>query len=114
MSKVTGTIKPLHDKVFVSDMDFGEQRTTGGIFVPSSDGKADGITPRWGKVWAIGPDQTDVTIGEWILVEHGRWTRTVEVEQEDGTILKVRMVDAKDIMMTADEKPEESIYRRLD
>lgn len=114
MSKVTGTIKPLHDKVFVSDMDFGEQRTTGGIFVPSSDGKADGITPRWGKVWAIGPDQRDVAIDDWILVEHGRWTRTVEVEQEDGTILKVRMVDAKDIMMTADEKPEESIYRRLD
>jgi co-chaperonin GroES (HSP10) len=114
MSKVTGTIKPLGSKVFVSDMDFGAQQTSSGIFVPSSDGKTDGIGPRWGKVWAVGPEQIDVTIGEWILVEHGRWTRTVEVEQEDGSILKVRMVDTKDIMMSADEKPEDQIYRRLD
>ena len=114
MSKVTGIIKPLGSKVFVSDMDFGSQQTSGGIFIPSSDGKPDGISPRWGKVWAVGPDQTDVSIGEWILVEHGRWTRTVEVEQEDGSILKVRMVDTKDIMMSTDEKPEDQIYRRLD
>jgi co-chaperonin GroES (HSP10) len=114
MSKVTGTIKPLHDKVFVSDMDFGAQQTNSGIYIPSSDGKADGIMPRWGKVWAIGPDQTDVGVGEWILVEHGRWTRTVEVEQEDGSILKVRMVDGDAIMMSSDEKPSETIYRRAD
>jgi co-chaperonin GroES (HSP10) len=51
--KVKGTIKPLHDKVFVSDMEFGEQQTSGGIFIPSANGKPEGITPRWGKVWAI-------------------------------------------------------------
>ena len=112
--KVTGTIKPLGAKVFVSDMEFGEQKSAGGIFIPSANGKAEGITPRWGKVWAIGPDQIDVKVGEWILVEHGRWTRTVEVEQEDGSILEVRMVDTKDVMMSADEKPEDLVYRRLD
>ena len=111
--KVTGTIKPLHDKVFVSDMEFGAQKTAGGIFVPSSNGKAEGISPRWGKVWAIGPKQEDVQVGEWILVEHGRWTRTVEVEQEDGSILEVRMVDGDAIMMISDEKPNEMIYRAL-
>jgi co-chaperonin GroES (HSP10) len=87
--KVTGTIKPLGAKVFVSDMEFGEQKSAGGIFIPSANGKAEGITPRWGRVWAIGPDQQDVKVGEWICVEHGRWTRTVEVEQEDGSLIEL-------------------------
>ena len=67
---------------------------------------------EWGRVWAIGPDQQEVKIGEWILIEHGRWTRTVEVEQEDGSLLEVRMVDSKDVMMSTDDKPNE-IYRAI-
>ena len=110
--KVTGTIKPLGAKIFVSNMEFGEQKTAGGLFIPSANGKAEGISPRWGQVWAVGPEQQDVSIGEWILIEHGRWTRTVEVEQEDGSILEVRMVDSKDVMMSTDDKPNE-IYRAI-
>jgi co-chaperonin GroES (HSP10) len=109
--KVTGTIVPLHDKVFVADMEFGAQKTAGGLYIPSANGKAEGISPRWGRVWAIGPEQEDVNIGEWILVEHGRWTRTIEVEQLDGSVLEVRMVDSDAIMMSSDDKPSEDIYR---
>jgi co-chaperonin GroES (HSP10) len=110
--KVTGKIKPLGDKVFVKDMDFGAQLTSGGIHIPSADGKNEGIVPRWGQVWSIGDEQVDVKIGDWILIEHGQWTRTVEVEQEDGSILKVRMVNNNAIMMSSEEKPNQ-IYRRL-
>lgn len=110
--KVNGIIKPLKDKVFVSDMNFDAQVTAGGLYVPSSDGKPDGITPRWGKVWAIGPEQEDVKIGEWILIEHGRWTRGVEVEQDDGSVLTVRMVDGDAIIMATEDRPQEDIYRR--
>lgn len=109
--KVTGNIKPLRDKVFVSDMEFGAQQTKGGLYIPSANGKSSGISPRWGRVWAIGPQQEDVKLGEWILVEHGRWTRTVEVEQEDGDVLEVRMIDGDAILMVSDEKPEETLYR---
>ena len=111
--KVTGTIKPLRDKIFVSDMEFGEQITSTGIFIPSANGKSAGISPRWGKVWAVGPEQTDLKIGEWILIEHGRWTRTIEFEQADGSILEVRMVDSDAIMMSADEPPADYIYRSI-
>ena len=104
--KVTGKIKPLKDKVFVIDMDFGSQVTNGGIYVPSSDGKADGIHPRWGKVWAVGPQQEDIKVGEWILIEHGRWTRTIELEMEDDSILELRMVELKSVIMSADDKPD--------
>ena len=111
--KVKGTIKPLHDKVFVSDMEFGEQKTASGLFIPSANGRPEGITPRWGKVWAVGPEQQDVEVGQWVLVEHGRWTRTVEVEQEDGSILEIRMVESSAIMMASDDAPEVDYYRSL-
>jgi co-chaperonin GroES (HSP10) len=109
--KVTGNILPLKDKVFISDMEFGEQKTSSGLYIPSANGKASGISPRWGKVWAIGPEQKDVQLGEWILVEHGRWTRTINVEQDDGSVLEVRMIDGDAIMMSSNEKPAEDIYR---
>jgi len=109
--KVTGNILPLKDKVFISDMEFGAQKTSTGLYIPSANGKASGISPRWGKVWAIGPEQKDVKLGEWILVEHGRWTRTINVEQDDGSVLEVRMIDGDAVMMSTDEKPAEDIYR---
>jgi co-chaperonin GroES (HSP10) len=112
--KVTGRIKPLHDKVFVSDMEFGAQQTSSGIYIPSLNGKADGIVPRWGKVWAIGDEQRDVQVGDWIMVEHGRWTRTIEYENEDGSVVEVRMVDSDAIMMISDEPPSDAIYIRPD
>lgn len=103
--KVQGTIKPLRDSVFVTDMEFGEQKTKSGIYIPTDNAKTQGIHPRWGRVWAIGSEQKDVSVGEWICVEHGRWTRTVEVETESGEVIEVRMVDSDAIMMISDEKP---------
>jgi co-chaperonin GroES (HSP10) len=107
--KVTGKVTPLGDKILVSDMDFGMEKTASGIYVPSDDGKTQGIRPRWGKVWAVGPDQHDVKVGEWICIEHGRWTRKYEIEQEDGSILKIHGVDNKAVMMTADDKPSDIV-----
>lgn len=105
--KVKGKIIPLRDNVIVSDMDFEMQRTRTGIFVPSDNGKTTGIHPRWGRVWAIGPEQKDVKVGEWILVEHGRWTRTVEVEQDNGSTIEIRMVETKAIIAVSDQRPED-------
>ena len=109
--KVKGIIKPLKDKVFVSDMNFGTQTLSSGLVIPSANGKSEGISPRWGKVWAVGPDQTEVQIGDWILIEHGRWTRTIEHEDDDGTVIEVFMVDNSAIMMVTDEEPQDMVYR---
>jgi co-chaperonin GroES (HSP10) len=86
-------------------MNFGEQKTAGGIVLMSDDGKSEGVKPRWAKVFAVGPNQTDVKIGDWILIEHGRWTRGLEVEEDDGTKFTIWRVDPEGIMMTADERP---------
>jgi co-chaperonin GroES (HSP10) len=106
--KIKGNIVPLRDNILVSDMAFEMQKTASGLFIPSDNGKTSGIHPRWGKVWAIGPEQTDVKVGEWVCIEHGRWTRTVEVE-EGESVLELRMIDNDAILMIADEPPGDVI-----
>ena len=111
MSKITGIIEPLNDKVFVSDMNFEADVTAGGIVLPSDNAKSTGIHPRWAKVWAIGPTQKDIKVGEWICVQHGRWTRTIEVAADDGSTLELRVVDNDAVMIATDNKPENTIMR---
>lgn len=110
MSVVKGKLIPVRDNVLISDMDFGEQKSKGGIVILSDDGKSEGVKSRWGKVWAIGAEQKDVKVGEWILLEHGRWSRGITIEHEDGTQTVIRRADIKAILAVADEKPSEIIY----
>jgi len=105
MKPVTGKIIPLYDKILVTDMEFGMEKTASGIYFLSDDGKSAGIHPRWARVWAIGPDQQDVKVGEWVCVKHGRWTRGIEYRKDAGEDITIRMVDNNAIMMSADEKP---------
>jgi co-chaperonin GroES (HSP10) len=107
MNVVKGKIRPLSNKVLASDMSFEEQRTASGIIVQSDDGKVHGVRPRWCRVWAIGPEQTDVKIGEWILVEHGRWTRGMTIENDNGEEIKIRGIDVNAILISADERPND-------
>jgi co-chaperonin GroES (HSP10) len=95
-------LKPLHDNILVTEMNFKERFTSGGIVVVGDDGKASGIRPRWGKVWAIGPEQTDVKVGQYILVAHGRWTRGVKIEDDTGEFI-IRRIDNNDILLVSDE-----------
>lgn len=104
MNIVKGKIKPLNDNILVADMNFEEMKTASGIIIQSDDGKAHGVKPRWCRVWAVGPDQKEVKVGEWILVEHGRWTRGVTV-QEDGKEFVIRRVENVSVMLRADERP---------
>jgi co-chaperonin GroES (HSP10) len=111
MNVVKGKLKPLRNNVLVTDMGFEEQKTASGIVLQSDDGKAHGVKPRWAKVWAVGPEQKDVHVGEWIYVEHGRWTRGVKVE-EDGKEVIIRRVDTEAILLQADEKPNDIYIAR--
>lgn len=111
MNKVTGKLIPIRDNVLITDMEFGERQSKGGLVLLNDDGKSEGIRHRWGRVWAIGPEQEDVKVGDWILVEHGRWTRGVTLEQEDGTDLIIRRVDLNGILMVSDDKPDENLLQ---
>jgi len=102
-------LRPLKDSVIVSDMVFDVRISTGGIIIPNDNGKSTGIRPRWGQIYAVGPDQQDVRPGQWVCVEHGRWTRGIDVEDESGKIT-LRRVDPKDIMMVSDEQPDDDTF----
>ena len=104
---VDNDIKPLKKRVLVSDMHFGETKTKGGIILTDDDGSESGIHPRWGKVYAIGDQQEDVTVGQWVMVSHGRWSRGFKVKKE-GVELEVRMIDENDILLVSDEEPEQN------
>ena len=104
--KLQGSISAIGNRVLVTHMDFGEQKTAGGLIISSDDGQTRGIYPRWGKIYAKGPQNNDpYGIGDWILIEHGRWTRSVLLEQKDED-LEVRMVEAESILAWSNEQPE--------
>ncbi len=110
MSVVKGKVVPIRDNILITDMEFGEQTTKGGLVLLSDDGKSEGVKARWGRVWAVGPEQKDVEVGEWILLEHGRWSRGATIEHEDGTQTIIRRADNKAILMVEKEKPTDIIY----
>ena len=108
---IKGSLKPVQNRVLVSHMHFGEQKTAGGLIIRSDDGETRGIYPRWGKVYAKGPTNKDAyEIGDWVLVEHGRWTRGFEVELEDGTIETMRTVEAESVIGWQEEQPRNTIF----
>jgi co-chaperonin GroES (HSP10) len=99
-------LRPLGNSVIVSDMNFSERFTTSGIVLLNDNGKGYGIRPRWGCVYAVGPEQKDVQVGQWIFVAHGRWTRGIDIEDETGA-KTLRRVDPADILMVSDTQPRD-------
>jgi len=98
-------IRAVGNRVLVTDMFFGEQKTESGIVIGNDDGKTRGIYPRWAKVFAKGPLNNDeYKVGDWILVEHGRWTRGMKIETDDGEI-EIRMVESESILAYSEDKP---------
>ena len=106
VTRVEGIFKPLRDGILVRNMDFGEQKTASGLIVLSDDGKAGGIHPRWGEVIAVGNEQQDVQVGQYVMVAHGRWSRGFELNGET-----VRTVDPKDVLGIQDEEPNNTIFK---
>ena len=98
--------QPLRDWVICTEMNFEGRTLSSGVILLNDNGRADGIRPRWGQVYAVGPDQQDVKVGDWICVAHGRWTRGLDIEDEAGE-KTVRRVDPKDILLVSDQAPND-------
>ena len=102
------SLRPLHDNILVSEMNFHERTTSSGIVIPSDDAKNSGIRPRWAKVHAVGPAQNDVKVGQWICVAHGRWTRGIKINMS-GVEEVIRRVDPNDVLLVSDTEPMDEI-----
>jgi co-chaperonin GroES (HSP10) len=97
------SIKPIRNKIIVEGMQFKERYSKGGIFIPSDDMQIQGVHPRWARVYAVGPDQTEIKVGQYVLVAHGRWTRGINITDPDGDHV-IRMVDNNDLLMVSDDE----------
>jgi hypothetical protein len=98
------SLRALNDHVLVADMNFKERKLSSGIYLLNDDGRGAGIRPRWAQVYATGPNQADITVGQWILVAHGRWTRGVAIEDQSGEVT-IRRIDPNDILLVSDTDP---------
>ena len=99
---IQGKVRAIRNHVLVTEMKFDQRITAGGIVILNDNGKTEGIRPRWGRVYDVGPEQKDVEVGQWVMVAHGRWTRGIDVQQE---VITVRRVDINDILIVSDEQP---------
>lgn len=103
-------LNPIHDKVIVTDLQHGEQKTKSGLIILDDSNTAAGergIKARWAKVHAVGPDQKDVTIGDWVLLDHGRWSLGQDLTQGEGEApLRIWLADHENILAVADENPD--------
>ena len=99
-------LKALKKDVLVTEMSFDQRITQSGLILLNDNGTSLGIRPRWGQVYATGPNQTDVKVGQWICVAHGRWTRGLEIEDETGQ-RTIRKIDPKDILLISETQPQD-------
>lgn len=98
-------IRPMRNKVLVTNIESGGRITSGGIIIPDDDGKERGIRPRWAEVYAVGSEVKDLRPGQWILISHGRWSRGVDLKDGDERIT-LRQVDYPEaVMLVSDEHP---------
>lgn len=99
----TGRLVAIDDHVIVVDMDAEDEKIVNGIIILSERGNDRGVHPRWAQICATGPEQEDVNVGEWVLVQHGRWTRGIKLE--DGRVY--RKVDSDAILLVSEERLSE-------
>ena len=104
-TNISGTFKPLRDGVLVRSMKFDDTVTKGGIIILDDNATTRGIHPRWAEVIAVGNEQEDVQVGQWVLVAHGRWSRGFTLNGE-----KSRTVDPTDVLGISDTAPDEDVY----
>ncbi len=102
---MTQTFKPLKGQIFVTDLEGGMRKTLGGILLPDDNLKDHGIRQRWCRVALLGEDVTDVKVGEWILLPHGRWTLKIPIPI-NGEKTNMWKIDPEAILLVSEVRPD--------
>jgi co-chaperonin GroES (HSP10) len=108
--KFKGDVKAIGESVLVTNMYFGEEKTAGGIIQLNDNGKVQGIKARWCQVYDIGPRsklKDVINVGDWIMLEHGRWSRQVLVEDNEGQDWVIQKADTDAILLVSQDQPAE-------
>jgi|TARA_R110002074_G_scaffold235349_2_gene407249 hypothetical protein len=100
---MTLKVKAMRNKILAEMIDDpGEETTTaGGIILLEKDGTENAVRPRWFQVYSVGDDIDWLTEGAYVLVDHGRWSNGMKIDNE----LKVYLLDNKDCLMVSENNP---------
>lgn len=97
-------LTPLGSKVIGVLIDtFGVKQKSSGLYIIDADGTDNAVKPRWFKITHIGPEQTDVKVGEYVLVAHGRWSRGFNIPGSGDE--KFYHLDEEEILIVSDTLP---------
>jgi len=97
-------ITPIRDKIIgrmVESIGL-ERRTRAGLIIAGHDFAEQNIKPRWFEVLFVGPEQTDVRPGEFVLVPHGRWSRGLDLENTRREEDKIFLLDNEALLGVSD------------
>ncbi len=109
MNTVHGKNRALRNKVLVRNIDQGMRKSKGGIILAQSDSVSDGasgIRPRWAEVYSVGSNIDWIKEGQWVLMEHGRWTMPVKINDGESEF-DLRQADPEGILGYSESKPDD-------
>ena len=104
------TLSPIGNKIILTNMDTGFKKLNGIIHLDDSTAESGdrGIRPRWAEVYAVGPEQKDVRVGDWVLMQHGRWSQGQDLRLSYDTSIRFWLGDPEGILGVSDNgKPPE-------
>ena len=99
-------LRALNNKILCHFIEKGEQTSRGGIIMMDDDAREGGIRPRWMQVYSVGPEVRDITEGQWIMVEHGRWTHGMTMRNEANEEFTLWSAEEESVLLISDEEPE--------
>jgi hypothetical protein len=106
-TNVKGDITPTRGTVLVINMENGERLSRGGIIITDDNGEHRGIRARWAQVYKVGEGITTISEGDWIYVDHGRWTFGINLEISEDETVYLQKVDPSAILIRSETNPLE-------
>lgn len=110
-------LRAIKDVILAINGDFEDYVSDAGIVIKSTAGKNEGITPRWFQVLDVGVDsQYLVSEGQWIYVEYGRWSESLDLSDDriEGGKGNVWRIDPVGCLAVSDEVPPNAFQYNKD
>lgn len=101
-------VRALRNKVLVTDLDRGEH-LIGSVVIPDDNRRMMGVRDRWALVYSVGENIDEIQKNDWVLIRHGRWTRSVSVRDDSGDNIPLWSIDWPDGVLIAAESPTDAM-----
>jgi len=101
---IDGKIRPIQDRLYVKDIEKGENITKSGLIILDDNMSERGVRPRWATVYKTGPKVDGLNPGDRILIAHARWTKPFIALDDNGEYVELRAAEYPDSILLVMEK----------